>query len=127
MNGEFTHDTAMLIYTRDRERCFRCGVPCRPWERGRSWSIHHRRPRGSGGTSVDWVGLPSNGILLCGTGTTGCHGWVESHREDARALGYLVPLNGIMRSADVPIMKRDGSWWRLSDTKRPERVFEGEP
>lgn len=34
--------------------------------------------------------LPANLVALCGSGTTGCHGWVESHRDAARALGLLV-------------------------------------
>lgn len=33
-------------------------------------------------------------LSLCGSGTTGCHGWVESHREEAARLGYLLPRNG---------------------------------
>lgn len=59
-----------------------CGVP--------TWQIHHRKPRGMGGTRDPLVNSPSNLVLLCGSGTEGCHGWVESHRTEAREAGWLV-------------------------------------
>ncbi len=34
---------------------------------------------------------PSNLVLLCGSGTTGCHGWVHAHPSEAHEQGlYLV-------------------------------------
>jgi hypothetical protein len=33
---------------------------------------------------------PANILLLCGSGTEGCHGWVESNRADAYAQGLLL-------------------------------------
>lgn len=74
-----------------------------------SWS--HRVPRGQGGT---WSG--SNGLDLCGSGTTGCHGWVESHPAAATALGWRVQSwrNPLM----VPVFIRNvhsvaRTWWHL--------------
>lgn len=29
-------------------------------------------------------------MAVCGSGTTGCHGWLESHREIAIEHGYIV-------------------------------------
>jgi len=47
--------------------------------------MHHRRRRSQGGQdSVE------NLVLLCGSGTTGCHGWVHAHPADARTAGFLV-------------------------------------
>jgi hypothetical protein len=43
-------------------------------------SMHHRRKAGR-------VWAPSNVLHLCGSGTTGCHGWIEAHPEAAHALG----------------------------------------
>lgn len=43
-----------------------------------------------GGTSDVRINDPRNLIRLCGTGTTGCHGWVESHRTEALRTGWLV-------------------------------------
>ena len=76
-----------LVIARDGGQCQRCGTTSGPF------SVHHRRPRGMGGTKRrdTAAGL----IVLCGTGTTGCHGWVESHRAEARDLGLLVPLTGV--------------------------------
>ena len=66
--------TRRLVQRRDAWKCARCGR-----DAGTHWSgdsIHHRRPR-----SHPWPGLhqPANLLLLCGSGTTGCHGWVHAH------------------------------------------------
>jgi len=55
-------------------------------------SFHHRQPRRMGGTSRPEANSPSNLLLLCGSGVTGCHGRVERDRELATALGWLVPM-----------------------------------
>lgn len=48
----------------------------------------------------------ANCLVLCGTGTEGCHGYVEAHREESYELGRLV------RSGDdpctVPVTLRGG-------------------
>jgi hypothetical protein len=44
-----------------------------------------------GGTRDPLSRHPSNIVLICGSGTTGCHGWIETHREDALAVGWIVP------------------------------------
>jgi hypothetical protein len=66
--------------------CERCSVPvaAMPHE------VHHRRPRGAGGSSRPDTNLPSNLVLLCGTSTSGCHGFCESERDAAREEGFLV-------------------------------------
>ena len=48
-------------------------------------SRHHRLPRSHGGTSD-----LSNLAYLCGTGTTGCHGFIEHNRREAYARGFLL-------------------------------------
>lgn len=55
------------------------------------YSIHHRRPRGMGGTKRASTNDPRNLLLLCGSGVTGCHGLVESQRSHALACGWIVP------------------------------------
>lgn len=49
--------------------------------------IHHRRPRGLGGTSRPNANSPANLILLC----SGCHRLVESLRKEALDRGLLLP------------------------------------
>ena len=44
-------------------------------------SVHHRRPRGMGGAKTPDIHSAANQVLLCGSGTTGCHGEIESNRE----------------------------------------------
>lgn len=99
----FSPRVEVLILQRDGGNCARCGVHVVYMTRGIGWSIHHRRPQGAGGSSLEWVGRAANGIVLCGSGTTGCHGWVESHRDDAREQGFLVRLNGALRADQVPV------------------------
>ena len=43
-----------------------------------------------GGTSWPSINLPDNLLTLCGSGTTQCHGWVESHPEWAELHGWSV-------------------------------------
>lgn len=113
-NAAFGAVTVLKIWERDRGRCVRCGESQVFGYRGRSWSVHHRRPRGMGGTSLPWVAEAANGIVLCGDGVSGCHGWVETHRGEAVEAGWLVSKLGYLTAADVPVMYPDGLW-RLDD------------
>ena len=54
-------------------------------------SIHHRRPRGMGGTSRADVHDLCNLILAEGHGTIGAHAWAEINRTAASERGLLVP------------------------------------
>ena len=72
------------VLDRDDHRCVRCGRHLH----GLTYSIHHRTPGGMGGSKH--VNTMPNLISLCGSGTTGCHGQVESYRERARDGGFLV-------------------------------------
>lgn len=94
----FSDATVALIVERDRGLCAWCGKAVQG-ERGRDWSIHHRRPRASGGTSLDWVNGAANGVTLHQT----CHEDVESHRTRALALGFLIRANGRATAVDLPI------------------------
>lgn len=46
-------------------------------------SIQHRRAQGAGGTSTAEANSLANLLVLCGTGTVFCHGWVETQERDA--------------------------------------------
>lgn len=81
--------------------------------RGLDYSIHHRRPRGMGGTRWEGANLPSNLMLLCGTGVNGCHGIVESHRAGAVAGGWLV-LSRTDPATVAVLITRD-RWRYLTD------------
>lgn len=102
--------------------CERCGKIIT-----NEYSIHHRKPRGMGGTSDPAVNSPANLVLLCGSATTpdGCHTAVERFRQSAITTGYIVT-----RTADpatIPI-KRHNGWFLLNHngtmtrTERPEET-----
>ena len=55
---------------------------------------------------------PANIIELCGSGTTGCHGWVHKHVAEAERLGLIVPLGGDPLTA--PVCDWRGRWLRLN-------------
>lgn len=78
----------MLVWQRDQGRCVRCGRPAVG-----EWSIQHRRARGMGGTRRPDANSAANLVVLCGSATTGCHGWVESHPTEAARWGYRVAQN----------------------------------
>lgn len=76
-------DPGATCWERDEHRCFRCGAYLSSAWPG--YSCHHRQLQGSGGPDT-----PENRIMLCGSGTTGCHGWVHANPAVARAHGWLV-------------------------------------
>lgn len=92
-----------LIDGREMQACARCGVEI--WNNG---SRHHRKLRSRGGG--DEV---SNGVLLCGSGTTGCHGWAHSRVAEATRLGFIVP--GYAYPAAWPILHALYGWVLLND------------
>jgi hypothetical protein len=68
-----------IATARDEDRCQKC-------HRGTPITRDHRLNRSQGGRTT-----PANLQLLCGSGTTGCHGWVTEHLEDALTEGWRVP------------------------------------
>ena len=65
-----------------------------------------------GGSKSPSTNGAANLIVLCGSGTTGCHGWVEKHRADSKRDGLLVAST--REPADVPV-RLNGTWWMLTD------------
>lgn len=127
MSGAFTAQTRVVILSRDQ-----CCVAC-----GSSWelTIQHRRARGMGGSKDPATRSPANGLALCGSGTTGCHGWTEANPAQATFLGWrvnqwgnptLVPV--WRHSSDYgphwALLADDGSWSR--PTTHPSEVLASE-
>jgi hypothetical protein len=86
-----------LATLRDGNTCVRC-------RRGTDVTRDHRKGRGVGGKTV-----VENLQLLCGTGTTGCHGWKTTHPAEAIEDGYTVP--GWADPAEYPGKR----WMRTSN------------
>lgn len=85
---------------RDRYSCVRCG---RGIDGG---SRHHRQLRRFGNHTI------TNLILLCGSGTTGCHGWVHGNVALAYEAGWLV--HSWHTPDSVPVLHQ-GTWTILTE------------
>lgn len=66
-----------------------------------------------GGTRWAGVNLPSNLLLVCGSGTTLCHGVIENYRAGAVAAGWLV-LSRVDPATVACLITRD-RWVYLAD------------
>lgn len=97
--------TRDLVKQRADWRCERCGL-CR------GEVIHHRDPRGSGGSSRPEINLPSNLAFICQS----CHRDIETvHRMAAIGDGWLVQDRFV--PAEVRIRLHYG-WHLLTDDGR---------
>jgi len=94
--------TVEAVRRRSQNRCERCGT-----DDALRWSLHHRKPRGMGGSKDPAINSPANIVLLCGSGTTGCHGWVESHRAEAYIDGLLLYRKD--DASEMPVTLRYGT------------------
>lgn len=94
-----------LVNARAGGRCERCGAPG-------PLTYAHRIKRSQGGT---WA--PSNALRLCGSGTTGCHGWSEANPLAAQDAGIALPSHADPRN--VPALIHPAplwrAWWALDD------------
>lgn len=98
-----------LAVERSMGRCEVCGGSLNDWYGA---SVHHRRPRGMGGSRDPATNAASNLIVLCGSGTTGCHGDIERNRVRSRRNGLIVGSR--MKPIEIPVLLR-GEWWLLTD------------
>lgn len=94
-----TPATTELVLARAGGRCEVCrGTLDGPG----GYSKHHRHPRRMGGSRRPELNTAANLVVLCGSGTTGCHGRVESNRVQAYADGLL--LHDGQDPAVVPVL-----------------------
>lgn len=98
-----TAETISTVDERDRYRCAKCEQPIRGGSR------HHRKLRRFDDHSAD------NLLLLCGSGTTGCHGWVHANVRESYENGWLV--HSWHEPREVPVRLRHG-WALLVDGHR---------
>lgn len=91
--------TRELVWTRDEGRCVLCGVGLL----GRQSAVHHRRNRGSGGSSDPAINSPANLLSVC-DGPGSCHEWIGASPAEAYEAGYMVSLNSRQDPADVPLI-----------------------
>lgn len=127
----FSKQVEGMIVARDQGECVSCGKHVVHLNRGWAWSIHHRRPRGTGGTKLAWVDQAANGIILCGSGTTGCHGWVEKNRRASIDAGFLISALGLSTGEDIAIhhqlhglvyLDNAGGWCSVEEGPTPDSM-----
>lgn len=112
----------LLVDARDGYCCVRCGASLEVVPGSR----HHRQRRRDGGHT------PENLILLCGSGTTGCHGWVHANPRAAQVFGYIVPANGRATPDVIPVYawawpsRTRHGWFVLDSEGLRERIPEAE-
>ncbi|WPM94283.1 HNH endonuclease [Arthrobacter phage Marchesin] len=105
------------VIARDLSTCQWCGRHVRT-ESG-WYSIQHRRARGMGGSRSQATNQPANLLLVCGTGTTECHGWIEAHPVEALARGFRISSSA---SPDrIPYEDYTGREWILNNDARKEQ------
>ena len=95
-------DSKRIALERQGWHCLRCGANIHDPSRWPGRSGHHRQLRRAADPDVRHS--PANIVELCGSGTTGCHGWV--HQHVAERLGLIVPLGADPR--DVPVFDWEG-------------------
>lgn len=120
-----TVKTRKAVIERDRSICQWCGRYC---DTTGDYSLQHRRARGMGGSKRPETDLPGNLVLVHGSGTTGCHGAIESQRAEAVRRGFNVPQH--LTPAKVPLLVHSGPagrWVRFDDDGNdPETIPAGD-
>lgn len=99
-----------LLYQRSERVCERCGMR-------RASNAHHRRSAGR-------VWTPENLLDLDGSGTTGCHGWVEHNPTTSAQFGWSV--ESWADATTVPYRRFDG-WWVLLDDRGAAHTTKAPP
>lgn len=93
--------TRRAIAERDRGRCLRCGH----W----GTNVQHRIGRGMGGTSRREVNEDlASLVTMCGSGTTGCHGWATEHPAEAYATGWAIRRSSRELPSEIPLVDLTG-------------------
>ena len=99
-----------LVYRRANGYCEICGF-------NQPTQLHHRRPRGAGGTRRISSNLPANALAVC----TECHQMAESNRELAYTRGWLVHQSH--DPSETPVMVNGSVWVRLDDRGNQWAVY----
>lgn len=93
-----------MVYERANHCCERCG------HHAEGGSLHHRSARRMGGSRDPRKNAAFNLVLLCGSGTTGCHGEVESKDPAHYADGWLVRHGDDPEQLSIPHVHLGRVW-----------------
>ncbi len=98
----FSKQVRRQIEDRAAGSCERCGIAAPAYQ------LHHRRPRGMGGSTAVETNRASNGLCVC----VSCHADIEANREEALRFGWLVRQG--QNPVEVSVLRK-GMWVRLAD------------
>lgn len=93
MGDQIPAANRQLVMGRAFGRCERCQMPTL------AAHIHHRRPKGSGGSKAPDRHDVANLVWL----DPECHRWVHDHPRDAAAAGFIVPRSSGRHPLEVPV------------------------
>lgn len=97
--------TVELVTKRAGGDCECCGM-------GAAEQIHHRKPRGMGGTRDPAINAASNLLFICAA----CHRDIESNRSSSMEFGHIVRNSGdslstaVYRRGVKSLLDDDGGW-----------------
>ena len=112
-DGAFSTATRARIHARAKGRCEVCGARI-----VNGGQIHHRKPRGMGGTSDSGKASCANGLWV----HPRCHDRIESQRVRAIENGWLVPQTAVPEFVPVKLwdglflLSPDGSMRKVDDS-----------
>lgn len=92
------------VIFRDNFSCRRCG-------KTPASQIHHRAPRGRGGTKCEWINGKANLALL----DLECHEFIERNRTYGYETGWLIKRNSNDLPEEVPLTDIYGRQFFLDD------------
>jgi hypothetical protein len=96
---------------------------------GTGTNYQHRKNRSQCSKAERW--MPSNGLYVCGSGTTGCHGYIHAHPTESYEWGWsvkqandprLVPVLALLHHPQSIVLHDDGGWHPID---RNERIRAG--
>lgn len=87
---------------------FRCEYCHGPLDGVHGYSLQHRKARGMGGSRDHALAQPPNLLVLCGSGVTGHHGWVEHNPATAYDLGLALRTG--WDPEQTPYRDQNGVW-----------------
>jgi hypothetical protein len=77
-----------------------------------------------GGSKNENLHMPANLIVLCGSGVDGCHGWVESNRNQAREEGLLIMR--VESAEEIPFKDTGGRYWYIDNNGQKRQLDQKE-
>ena len=106
MSDRQFQESKRIALARQGWHCLRCGTNIHDPSLWPGRSGHHRQLRRRADPAVR--DLPCNIVELCGSGTTGCHGWAHAH--PAGDWWWLLDDGTAQRLTQIEIIEWQSDW-----------------